>query len=166
MGTGFRPPPEVGVLCFRVAPRLSGTGRDRGGGCVSARRRWGALIPAAPAVPARVSGARPGGRVRRRAPLCGLGGSGAPGAPRGAMPLTGRSFCSQGDTMSSAGRRRGRPNRGGGRGRGRGGGGRGGAGRGQSSKSHAGGFKKGSSRMWDEEDDFCLFEEQRTAPRS
>ncbi|XP_025061494.1 putative ATP-dependent RNA helicase DHX57 isoform X2 [Alligator sinensis] len=82
------------------------------------------------------------------------------------MPLTGRSFCSQGDTMSSAGRRRGRPNRGGGRGRGGGGGGRGGAGRGQSSKSHAGGFKKGSSRMWDEEDDFCLFEEQRTALRS
>uniref|UniRef100_A0A8C0QQ50 Putative ATP-dependent RNA helicase DHX57 n=1 Tax=Chelonoidis abingdonii TaxID=106734 RepID=A0A8C0QQ50_CHEAB len=58
--------------------------------------------------------------------------------------------------MSSAGKRRGRPNRGGGRGRG--GGGRG---RGQCNKSHAGGNKKGSSKIWDDGDDFCCFEEPR-----
>uniref|UniRef100_A0A8C5F0P9 RNA helicase n=1 Tax=Gopherus evgoodei TaxID=1825980 RepID=A0A8C5F0P9_9SAUR len=67
--------------------------------------------------------------------------------------------------MSSAGKRRGRPNRGGGRGRGRGGGG-GGRGRGQCNKSHAGGNKKGSSKIWDDGDDFCCFEEPPVAFRS
>uniref|UniRef100_A0A8C3RTR9 Putative ATP-dependent RNA helicase DHX57 n=1 Tax=Chelydra serpentina TaxID=8475 RepID=A0A8C3RTR9_CHESE len=70
--------------------------------------------------------------------------------------------------MSSAGKRRGRPNRGGGRGRGRGGGGGGGGGRGrgQCNKSHAGGNKKGSSKTWDDGDDFCCFEEPPVASRS
>ncbi|XP_061481562.1 putative ATP-dependent RNA helicase DHX57 [Rhineura floridana] len=64
--------------------------------------------------------------------------------------------------MSSSGKRRGRPNRGGGRGgKGRGGGGGGGGGGGSSgrpSKKHqASGSKKGSDKIWDDEDDFCVF---------
>ncbi|XP_062427610.1 putative ATP-dependent RNA helicase DHX57 [Rhea pennata] len=69
--------------------------------------------------------------------------------------------------MSSAGKKRGKPNRGGGRGRG--GGGRGG-GRGRSSsrsnKSQLGGNRKCSTKIWDDGDDFCLFEEPRLESRS
>ncbi|KAM6273148.1 putative ATP-dependent RNA helicase DHX57 isoform 1-T2 [Spheniscus humboldti] len=71
--------------------------------------------------------------------------------------------------MSSAGRKRGKLNRGGGRGRGRGGSGRGG-GRGGSSghsnKSQLGGNRKCSTKIWDDGDDFCLFEEPRLESRS
>nr|XP_006116315.1 putative ATP-dependent RNA helicase DHX57 [Pelodiscus sinensis]XP_006116316.1 putative ATP-dependent RNA helicase DHX57 [Pelodiscus sinensis]XP_014425567.1 putative ATP-dependent RNA helicase DHX57 [Pelodiscus sinensis] len=70
--------------------------------------------------------------------------------------------------MSSAGKRRGRPNRGGGRrpGRGRGGGGGSGRGRGQCNKSHGGGNRKGASKIWDDEDDFCFVEEPPVVSRS
>ncbi|XP_074435207.1 putative ATP-dependent RNA helicase DHX57 [Larus michahellis] len=72
--------------------------------------------------------------------------------------------------MSSAGRRRGKPNRGGGRGRGGGGrgraGGRGGGSSGHSNKSQLGGNRKCSSKIWDNGDDFCLFEEPRLESRS
>ncbi|KAM6433419.1 putative ATP-dependent RNA helicase DHX57 [Rhynochetos jubatus] len=73
--------------------------------------------------------------------------------------------------MSSAGRRRGKPNRGGGRGRGGGGKGRGGSGRGggsggHSNKSQLGGSRKFSTKIWDDGDDFCLFEESRLESRS
>ncbi|XP_074845384.1 putative ATP-dependent RNA helicase DHX57 [Carettochelys insculpta] len=65
--------------------------------------------------------------------------------------------------MSSSGKRRGRPNRGGGRRQGRGGGGRGGGGRGQSNKSHADGNRKGSSKIWEDEDDFYFSERDTVA---
>ncbi|XP_010006818.1 PREDICTED: putative ATP-dependent RNA helicase DHX57 [Chaetura pelagica] len=74
--------------------------------------------------------------------------------------------------MSSAVRKRGKPNRGGGRGRGGGGGrGRGGSGRGGSSsgrsnKSQLGGNRKCATKIWDDGDDFCLFEEPRLESRS
>uniref|UniRef100_A0A8B9NQM0 Putative ATP-dependent RNA helicase DHX57 n=1 Tax=Apteryx owenii TaxID=8824 RepID=A0A8B9NQM0_APTOW len=73
--------------------------------------------------------------------------------------------------MSSAVKRRGRPNRGGGRGRGGGGGkGRGGGGKGggssHSNKSQLGGNRKCSTKIWDDGDDFCLFEEPRLESRS
>ncbi|XP_067388899.1 putative ATP-dependent RNA helicase DHX57 isoform X2 [Emydura macquarii macquarii] len=68
--------------------------------------------------------------------------------------------------MSSSGKRRGRPNRGGGRGRGRGGKGGGGSSRGQCNKSQAGGNRKGSSKIWDDGDDFCFFEEPTVASKS
>uniref|UniRef100_A0A8C4UZ62 Putative ATP-dependent RNA helicase DHX57 n=1 Tax=Falco tinnunculus TaxID=100819 RepID=A0A8C4UZ62_FALTI len=73
--------------------------------------------------------------------------------------------------MSSAGRKRGKPNRGGGRGggRGRGGSGRGGRGGGRSghsNKSQLGGNRKCSTKIWDDGDDFCLFEEPRLESRS
>lgn len=77
--------------------------------------------------------------------------------------------------MSSAAKRRGKPNRGGGRGRGGGGGGkgRGGGGRGRggssgghSNKSQLGGNRKCSTKIWDDGDDFCLFEEPRLENRS
>ncbi|XP_075269515.1 putative ATP-dependent RNA helicase DHX57 isoform X3 [Opisthocomus hoazin] len=75
--------------------------------------------------------------------------------------------------MNSAGRKRGKPNKGGGRGRGGGGGGgRGGGGRGggrrgggssgHSNKSQLGGSRKCSTKIWDDGDDFCLFEEPRS----
>ncbi|XP_054033244.1 putative ATP-dependent RNA helicase DHX57 [Dryobates pubescens] len=66
--------------------------------------------------------------------------------------------------MSSAGRRRGRPNRGGG-GRGRGSRGRGG-GSSHSNKAQPGGSRKCSTRIWDDGDDFCLFKEPRQEPSS
>ncbi|XP_053917909.1 putative ATP-dependent RNA helicase DHX57 isoform X2 [Cuculus canorus] len=76
--------------------------------------------------------------------------------------------------MSSAGRKRGKPNKGGGRGRGgggRGGSGGGGSGRGgrssgHSNKSQLGGNRKCSTKIWDDGDDFCLFEEPRLESRS
>ncbi|XP_068262600.1 putative ATP-dependent RNA helicase DHX57 isoform X2 [Nyctibius grandis] len=70
--------------------------------------------------------------------------------------------------MSSAGRKRGKPNRGGGKGRGgRGrGGGRGGGSSGHSNKSQLGGNRKCSTKFWDDGDDFCLFEESRLESRS
>uniref|UniRef100_A0A8C2SZV7 Putative ATP-dependent RNA helicase DHX57 n=1 Tax=Coturnix japonica TaxID=93934 RepID=A0A8C2SZV7_COTJA len=74
--------------------------------------------------------------------------------------------------MSSGAKRRGRPNRGGGRGRGGGGKGRGGGGSsgrggsssGRSNKPQLGGNRKCSTRIWDEGDDFCLFDEPRMNP--
>uniref|UniRef100_A0A8C2SXM1 Putative ATP-dependent RNA helicase DHX57 n=1 Tax=Coturnix japonica TaxID=93934 RepID=A0A8C2SXM1_COTJA len=76
--------------------------------------------------------------------------------------------------MSSGAKRRGRPNRGGGRGRGGGGKGRGGGGSsgrggsssGRSNKPQLGGNRKCSTRIWDEGDDFCLFDEPRLETRS
>uniref|UniRef100_A0A8C3LSP9 Putative ATP-dependent RNA helicase DHX57 n=1 Tax=Chrysolophus pictus TaxID=9089 RepID=A0A8C3LSP9_CHRPC len=75
--------------------------------------------------------------------------------------------------MSSGAKRRGRPNRGGGRGRGGGGkgrggsgGGRGGGSSGRSNKPQLGGNRKCSTRIWDDGDDFCLFEEPRLETRS
>ncbi|XP_027745036.1 putative ATP-dependent RNA helicase DHX57 [Empidonax traillii] len=71
--------------------------------------------------------------------------------------------------MSSAGRKRGKPNRGGGRGRGgggRGGSGRGGGSSGRSNKPQLGGNRKCSAKIWDDGDDFCLFEEPRLESRS
>ncbi|XP_032539439.1 putative ATP-dependent RNA helicase DHX57 [Chiroxiphia lanceolata] len=77
--------------------------------------------------------------------------------------------------MSSAVRKRGKPNRGGGRGGGggggRGGSGRGGSGRGggssgRSNKPQLGGNRKCSAKIWDDGDDFCLFEEPRLESRS
>lgn len=78
--------------------------------------------------------------------------------------------------MSSAAKRRGKPNRGGGRGRGGGGGkgrggggggrGRGGSSSGRSNKSQLGGNRKCSTKIWDDGDDFCLFEEPRLETRS
>ncbi|KAM9298490.1 putative ATP-dependent RNA helicase DHX57 isoform 2-T3 [Morus bassanus] len=69
--------------------------------------------------------------------------------------------------MSSAGRKRGKPNRGGGRGRGGGGRGRGGVGSsGHSNKSQLGRNRKCSTKIWDDGDDFCLFEEPRLESRS
>ncbi|XP_038612023.1 putative ATP-dependent RNA helicase DHX57 [Tachyglossus aculeatus] len=73
--------------------------------------------------------------------------------------------------MSSSVRRKGKPNKGGGKGsssRGGGGGGRG-RGRSHSSKPQAsgggGGGKKGSSKIWDDGDDFCIFSEARSSSR-
>uniref|UniRef100_A0A8C8RDX7 Putative ATP-dependent RNA helicase DHX57 n=1 Tax=Pelusios castaneus TaxID=367368 RepID=A0A8C8RDX7_9SAUR len=66
--------------------------------------------------------------------------------------------------MSSSGKRRGRPNRGGGRGGGRGRGS--GRSRGQCNKSQAGGNRKASGKIWDDGDDFCFFEEPTLASRS
>ncbi|XP_075003593.1 putative ATP-dependent RNA helicase DHX57 isoform X4 [Calonectris borealis] len=74
----------------------------------------------------------------------------------------------QQENMSSAGKKRGKPNRGGGRGRrgsGRGGG-RGGGSSGCSNKSQLGGNRKCSTKIWDDGDDFCLFEEPRLESRS
>uniref|UniRef100_A0A663N2K3 Putative ATP-dependent RNA helicase DHX57 n=1 Tax=Athene cunicularia TaxID=194338 RepID=A0A663N2K3_ATHCN len=69
--------------------------------------------------------------------------------------------------MNSAGRKRGKPNRGEGRGRGgRGKGKGGGVSSGHSNKSHLGGNRKCSNRIWDDGDDFCLFEEPRLESRS
>ncbi|XP_074944556.1 putative ATP-dependent RNA helicase DHX57 isoform X1 [Phalacrocorax aristotelis] len=68
--------------------------------------------------------------------------------------------------MSSAGRRRGKPNRGGGRGRGGSGRGRGGGSSGHSNKSQLGRNRKCSTKIWDDGDDFCLFEEPRLESRS
>ncbi|OXB68346.1 hypothetical protein ASZ78_015286 [Callipepla squamata] len=76
--------------------------------------------------------------------------------------------------MSSGAKRRGRPNRGGGRGRGGGGKGRGGGGSsgrgggssGRSNKPQLGGNRKCSTKIWDDGDDFCLFEEPRLETRS
>ncbi|KAM7119273.1 putative ATP-dependent RNA helicase DHX57 isoform 1-T2 [Ciconia maguari] len=70
--------------------------------------------------------------------------------------------------MSSAGRKRGKPNRVGGRGRGGSGrgGGRGGGSSGHSNKSQLGGNRKRSTKIWDDGDDFCLFEEPRLESRS
>ncbi|KAM6082993.1 putative ATP-dependent RNA helicase DHX57 isoform 1-T1 [Chlamydotis macqueenii] len=70
--------------------------------------------------------------------------------------------------MSSAGRKRGKPNRGGGRGKGGGGRGRvrGGGTSGHSNKSQLGGNRKCSTKIWDDGDDFCLFEEPRLESRS
>ncbi|XP_028917678.1 putative ATP-dependent RNA helicase DHX57 isoform X2 [Ornithorhynchus anatinus] len=75
--------------------------------------------------------------------------------------------------MSSSVRRKGKPNKGGGKGssnRGGGGGGRGrGRGRSHSSKPQAsgggGGSRKGSSKIWDDGDDFCIFSESRSSSR-
>ncbi|XP_060610498.2 putative ATP-dependent RNA helicase DHX57 [Anolis sagrei] len=67
--------------------------------------------------------------------------------------------------MSSSGKRRGRPNRGGGRG-GKGRGGRGGGGSGRPSKHQSSGSKKGSDKIWDDDDDFCVFSEARDEPSS
>ncbi|KAK2531834.1 Dhx57 [Columba guinea] len=67
--------------------------------------------------------------------------------------------------MSSAVRKRGKPNRGGGRGR-EGNGRRGGRGGGHSNKSQLGGNRKCSTKIWDDGDDFCLFEEPRLESRS
>ncbi|XP_064915126.1 putative ATP-dependent RNA helicase DHX57 isoform X4 [Columba livia] len=67
--------------------------------------------------------------------------------------------------MSSAVRKRGKPNRGGGRGR-EGSGRRGGRGGGHSNKSQLGGNRKCSTKIWDDGDDFCLFEEPRLESRS
>ncbi|XP_064002332.1 putative ATP-dependent RNA helicase DHX57 [Pogoniulus pusillus] len=66
--------------------------------------------------------------------------------------------------MSSAGRKRGKPNRGGGRGRGSSGrgGGRGGGSSGHSNKSQLGGSRKCSTKIWDDGDDFCLLKEPRS----
>ncbi|XP_069708994.1 putative ATP-dependent RNA helicase DHX57 isoform X2 [Phaenicophaeus curvirostris] len=87
--------------------------------------------------------------------------------------LQGPFLCLQGN-MNSAGRKRGKPNKGGGRGRG--GGGRGGSGRGggerggrssgHSNKSQLGGNRKCSTKVWDDGDDFCLFKEPRLGSRS
>ncbi|XP_053099073.1 putative ATP-dependent RNA helicase DHX57 [Hemicordylus capensis] len=55
--------------------------------------------------------------------------------------------------MSSSGKRRGRPNRGGGRGGGKGRGGRSG---GPSKHQAGGGSKKGSDKIWDDDDDFYV----------
>ncbi|XP_065487852.1 putative ATP-dependent RNA helicase DHX57 [Caloenas nicobarica] len=70
--------------------------------------------------------------------------------------------------MSSAVRKRGKPNRGGGRGREGSGrrGGRGGGSSGHSNKSQLGGNRKCSTKIWDDGDDFCLFEEPRLESRS
>uniref|UniRef100_A0A8D0FNL5 Putative ATP-dependent RNA helicase DHX57 n=1 Tax=Strix occidentalis caurina TaxID=311401 RepID=A0A8D0FNL5_STROC len=69
--------------------------------------------------------------------------------------------------MNSAGRKRGKPNRGEGRGRGgRGKGKGGGVSSGHSNKSHLGGNRKCSNKIWDDGDDFCLFEEPRLESRS
>ncbi|XP_071596127.1 putative ATP-dependent RNA helicase DHX57 isoform X1 [Heliangelus exortis] len=77
--------------------------------------------------------------------------------------------------MSSAARKRGKPNRGGGRARGGGGRGRGGSGRGggrggsssgHSTKAQLGGSRKCATKIWDDGDDFCLFEEPRLESRS
>ncbi|XP_014746641.1 PREDICTED: putative ATP-dependent RNA helicase DHX57 isoform X2 [Sturnus vulgaris] len=66
--------------------------------------------------------------------------------------------------MSWAGRKRGKPNRGGGGGRG--GGGKRGGSSGHSNKSQLGGNRKCSTKIWDDGDDFCLFEEPRLESRS
>ncbi|XP_023779054.1 putative ATP-dependent RNA helicase DHX57 isoform X2 [Cyanistes caeruleus] len=66
--------------------------------------------------------------------------------------------------MSWAGRKRGKPNRGGGRGRG--GSGRRGGSSGHSNKPQLGGSRKCSTKIWDDGDDFCLFEEPRLESRS
>ncbi|XP_009480481.2 putative ATP-dependent RNA helicase DHX57 [Pelecanus crispus] len=66
--------------------------------------------------------------------------------------------------MSSGGRKRGKPNRGGGRGRG--GRGRGGGSSSHSNKSQLGGNRKCSTKIWDDGDDFCLFEEPSLEYRS
>ncbi|KAM6298213.1 putative ATP-dependent RNA helicase DHX57 isoform 2-T2 [Aegotheles albertisi] len=63
--------------------------------------------------------------------------------------------------MSSAVRKRGKPNRGGGKG-GRGGRGRGRSSSGHSNKSQLGGSRKCATKIWDDGDDFCLFEEPRS----
>ncbi|XP_074720320.1 putative ATP-dependent RNA helicase DHX57 isoform X1 [Strix uralensis] len=73
----------------------------------------------------------------------------------------------QQENMNSAGRKRGKPNRGEGRGRGgRGKGKGGGVSSGHSNKSHLGGNRKCSNKIWDDGDDFCLFEEPRLESRS
>nr|XP_030125174.1 putative ATP-dependent RNA helicase DHX57 isoform X1 [Taeniopygia guttata] len=66
--------------------------------------------------------------------------------------------------MSWLGRKKGKPNRGGGRGRG--GSGRRGGSSGHSNKPQLGGSRKCSSKIWDDGDDFCLFEEPRLESRS
>ncbi|XP_041892706.1 putative ATP-dependent RNA helicase DHX57 [Corvus kubaryi] len=66
--------------------------------------------------------------------------------------------------MSWLGRKRGKPNRGGGRGRG--GSGRRGGSSGHSNKPQLGGNRKCSTKIWDDGDDFCLFEEPRLESRS
>ncbi|XP_074006369.1 putative ATP-dependent RNA helicase DHX57 [Numenius arquata] len=68
--------------------------------------------------------------------------------------------------MSSAGRKRGKPNRGGGRGRGGRAAGRGGGSSGHSNKSQLSGNRKCSTKIWDDGDDFYLFEEPRLESRS
>lgn len=65
--------------------------------------------------------------------------------------------------MSWLARKKGKPNRGGGRGRG--GGGRRGGGSGHSNKPQLGGSRKCSTKIWDDGDDFCLFEEPRLESR-
>lgn len=65
--------------------------------------------------------------------------------------------------MSWLGRKKGKPNRGGGRGRG--GSGRRGGSSGHSNKPQLGGSRKCSSKIWDDGDDFCLFEEPRLESR-
>ncbi|XP_043839844.1 putative ATP-dependent RNA helicase DHX57 isoform X2 [Dromiciops gliroides] len=72
--------------------------------------------------------------------------------------------------MSSSVRRKGKPNKGGGRGGGKSGGGGGGGGGGRGGKSHSNksqssGSRKGSSKIWDDEDDFCIFGESRVSSR-
>ncbi|XP_066033746.1 putative ATP-dependent RNA helicase DHX57 isoform X2 [Chamaea fasciata] len=66
--------------------------------------------------------------------------------------------------MSWAARKRGKPNRGGGRGRG--GGGKRGGSSGHSNKPQLGGNRKCSTKIWDDGEDFCLFEEPRLESRS
>ncbi|XP_064271147.1 putative ATP-dependent RNA helicase DHX57 isoform X1 [Passer domesticus] len=66
--------------------------------------------------------------------------------------------------MSWLARKKGKPNRGGGRGRG--GGGRRGGSSGHSNKPQLGGSRKCSTKIWDDGDDFCLFEEPRLESRS
>ncbi|XP_006839440.1 PREDICTED: putative ATP-dependent RNA helicase DHX57 [Chrysochloris asiatica] len=67
--------------------------------------------------------------------------------------------------MSSSVRRKGKPSKGSGKGSSRGGRG----GRSHSSKSHGGGggggTKKAAGRIWDDEDDFCVFSESRRSSR-
>lgn len=69
----------------------------------------------------------------------------------------------QQENMSWLGRKRGKPNRGGGRGRG--GSGRRGGSSGHSNKPQLGGNRKCSTKIWDDGDDFCLFEEPRLESR-
>ncbi|RLV88746.1 hypothetical protein DV515_00015325, partial [Chloebia gouldiae] len=100
------------------------------------------------------------------------GGAGLRGGSAGEEPWWGcrgrRSPAESGaageGNMSWLGRKRGKPNRGGGRGRG-GSGRRGGTG-GHSNKPQLGGSRKCSSKIWDDGDDFCLFEEPRLESRS
>ncbi|XP_027721058.1 putative ATP-dependent RNA helicase DHX57 [Vombatus ursinus] len=67
--------------------------------------------------------------------------------------------------MSSFVRRKGKPNKGGGRGGGKGGGG-GRGGKSHANKSQTSGSRKGSSKIWDDGDDFCVFGEPGVSSRS